>query len=68
MGMEIFFNQAPHVIDESYLLWLIAGLGMGPLLSHYIKANSKKGDKIVVLGSEPQIYFYCGRHSATGHI
>jgi hypothetical protein len=178
MGIEIFFSQAPHVIDQSYLLWLIAGLGMGALfwddimptraafvigffifsflavcpglyfrehyfvlilpavslltgmglssfrklflrlqpklktvptilflgvilfslfqyrsfffeltsfqacramyglnpfpesieISNYIKANSRKGDKIAVLGSEPQIYFYCSRHSATGHI
>ena len=25
-------------------------------------------DRIAVLGSEPQIFFYSGRHSATGHI
>jgi hypothetical protein len=37
-------------------------------ISKYIRANSKKGDKIAVLGSEPQIYFYSDRHSATGHI
>jgi hypothetical protein len=177
-GIEIFLNQAAHVIDQSYLLWVIAGLGLGALfwdatmrtraafvigfflssflavcpglyfrphyfvlilpvvsllagmglsflrklflrlqpklsavpsilflvvilfivfqygsffcemttiqacramyglnpfpesveISNYIKANSKKGDKIAVLGSEPQIYFYSNRHSATGHI
>jgi hypothetical protein len=27
-----------------------------------------EGDKIAVLGSEPQIYFYSNRHSATGYI
>jgi len=177
-GIEIFLNQAAHVIDQSYLLWVIAGLGLSALfwdvamrtraafvigffvfsflavcpglyfrehyfvlilpvaslltgmglssfrklflrlqpklsgapsilflvvilfivfqyrsfffemtpfqacramygvnpfpesveISNYIKANSKKGDKVAVVGSEPQIYFYSNRHSATGHI
>ena len=37
-------------------------------IAKYIKANSKEEDKIAVLGSEPQIAFYSGRKSATGHI
>jgi hypothetical protein len=36
-------------------------------IAEYIKAHSKGQDKIVVLGSEPQIYFYSKRHSATGY-
>jgi hypothetical protein len=36
-------------------------------IAEYIKAHSKEQDKIVVLGSEPQIYFYSKRHSATGY-
>jgi 4-amino-4-deoxy-L-arabinose transferase-like glycosyltransferase len=37
-------------------------------IAEYIKARSKKEDKIAILGSEPQIYFYSNRHSATGYI
>lgn len=37
-------------------------------IAEYIKAHSKKEDKIAVLGSEPQIFFYSNRHSATGYI
>jgi hypothetical protein len=37
-------------------------------IAKYIKAHTKKGDKIAVLGSEPQIYFYSDRLSATGYI
>jgi hypothetical protein len=37
-------------------------------IAKYIKANSGEGDKIAVLGSEPQICFYANRHSATGYI
>lgn len=34
----------------------------------YIKANSDGADRIAVLGSEPQVYFYADRLSASGHI
>jgi hypothetical protein len=34
----------------------------------FIKSRSLGTDKIAILGSEPQIYFYSGRASATGHI
>lgn len=37
-------------------------------IAEYIKTHSKEGVTIAVLGSEPQIYFYSKRHSATGHI
>ncbi len=34
----------------------------------YLREHSDPGDTIAVLGSEPQIYFYSGRRSATGHV
>ena len=34
----------------------------------YIRENTKPDARIAVIGSEPQIYFYSGRRSATGHI
>jgi hypothetical protein len=37
-------------------------------IAKYIKANSAPSDRIVVIGSEPQIYFYADRRSATGYI
>ncbi len=37
-------------------------------IANYIKENSVKTDKIAVLGSEPQIFFYADRHSATGYV
>jgi hypothetical protein len=37
-------------------------------VAHYIKENSTRDDFIAVIGSEPQIYFYSKRHSATSHI
>ena len=37
-------------------------------IAKYIKENSTKNDRIAVIGSEPQIYFYADRRSATGYI
>ena len=37
-------------------------------IAEYVKSNSQKNDKIAIIGSEPQIFFYANRHSATGYI
>jgi hypothetical protein len=37
-------------------------------IANYVKADSSPQDTIAVLGSEPQIYFYSQRRSATGYI
>src|SRR5882672_3782864 len=47
--------------------------GMEPVpesevVAAFIRANSPSSARIAVLGSEPQIYFYARRHSATGYI
>src|SRR5438132_8180144 len=37
-------------------------------IGEYIRTQSNPSDTIAVLGSEPQIYFYSKRHSASGYI
>ena len=37
-------------------------------IGEFIREHSRPTDTIAVLGSEPQIYFYAGRLSATGYI
>jgi len=37
-------------------------------IAEFIKENSKEGDQIAILGSEPQIFFYSGHRSASGYI
>ena len=37
-------------------------------IANYIKEHTQPSDTIAVLGSEPQIYFYADRQSATGYI
>ena len=34
----------------------------------YIREHSEASARVAVLGSEPEIYFYAARHSATGYI
>jgi hypothetical protein len=37
-------------------------------IARYVREHTKEEDRIAVIGSEPQIYFYAARRSATGHI
>ena len=37
-------------------------------IAKFIQSRSDKNDTVAVMGSEPQIYFYSKRHSATGYI
>jgi len=37
-------------------------------VAEYLRDHTEADDTIAVLGSEPQIYFYSRRHSATGYI
>jgi len=37
-------------------------------LARYLRKHSSPDARIAVLGSEPEIYFYSQRHSATGYI
>jgi hypothetical protein len=38
------------------------------VVSNYIRDHSAPASQVAVLGSEPEIYFYSGRRSATGYI
>jgi hypothetical protein len=61
-----FFRLKPVEVSRS-----VYGLNPFPEtleLSKYIRKNTEPADTIVVLGSEPQVYAYTHRHSATGYI
>jgi 4-amino-4-deoxy-L-arabinose transferase-like glycosyltransferase len=44
------------------------GFAEAHVVADYIRNHTTDQDRIAVLGSEPEIYFYSGRHSATGYI
>jgi asparagine N-glycosylation enzyme membrane subunit Stt3 len=63
---DILFFGAPEYVSRKLY-------GSNPFVeslpvAKYIEANTSSNDRILVLGSEPQIYFYSKRLSATGHI
>jgi hypothetical protein len=63
---QFFFEMSPEAACR-------ARYGGNPFpesleIAKYIKANSAAGDRIAVLGSEPQIYFYSDRRPATGYM
>ena len=63
---DYLFKMKPNEISRE-----IYGLNPFPesrVIAEYIKANSSENDKICILGSEPQIFFYANRKSATGYI
>jgi hypothetical protein len=37
-------------------------------VAEYLQEHTNPTDTIAILGSEPEIYFYAHRHSATGYI
>jgi hypothetical protein len=63
---EVLLRATPR--EASRLVW-----GGNPFpesieIARFIRANTQAGDRIAVLGSEPQIYFYARRRSATPYI
>ena len=62
----IFFLAAPD--DVSRIMYRLQPFRESIEIANYIRANSTRADRVAVLGSEPQIYFYANRHSATRHI
>lgn len=63
---EILFARDPLSVSR-------AVYGTNPFpealtISEYLHQHTKDGARIAVLGSEPEIYFYSKRHSATGYI
>ena len=63
---KFYFEISP--VEASHIIY-----GANPFLesvrvAEYLRDHTEAGDTIAVLGSEPQIYFYSKRHSATGYI
>ncbi len=63
---EYLFEEDPAKLSRSVY-------GANPFpesieIARFIESHSVMTDRVAVLGSEPQIYFYSKRHAATGHI
>ncbi len=60
------FQAAPAV--ASRMTYLFHPFPEAPQIAEYIRKNTSQTDRIVVIGSEPEIYFYARRRAATGYI
>lgn len=63
---QFFFEQPLDVASR-------IAYGLNPFpeavrIGDFLRERSRPGETIAVLGSEPEIYFYAHRHSATGYI
>jgi hypothetical protein len=63
---EIFFQAGPTKVSR--MMYGVNPFPESLEIARFIKDNSNKQDSIAVIGSEPQIYFYSDRRSATGYI
>jgi 4-amino-4-deoxy-L-arabinose transferase-like glycosyltransferase len=62
----IWFTHSPKkAVEQMYVTTLFDDTREA---AKFIHENTKPGARIAVIGSEPQIYFYSGRRSASGHI
>jgi len=61
-----FFELSPRTVSR--LTYGFNPFPDSPEIARYIREHSSKDERVAVLGSEPQIYFYSKRHSATGYI
>jgi hypothetical protein len=63
---KFFFEASP--VEASRMVYPESPFAESIRIGDYLREQTTQGDTIAVLGSEPQIYFYSNRHSATGYI
>jgi len=66
VSRDVLFRLTPIQVSR-------AMYGLNPFpesveIARYLRAHTTPGERFAVIGSEPQIYFYAGRRSATGYI
>jgi hypothetical protein len=66
VSKDLFFRLSP--VQVCQVIYQNNPFYESLAISKYIREHSAKDSRIAVIGSEPQIYFYSQRHSATGYI
>jgi hypothetical protein len=66
LDKKIFFEVSPN--QACGLIYPGNPFLESARIATYLREHTEPGDTIAVLGSEPEIYFYSHRHSATGYI
>ena len=63
---KFFFVVSP--VEASRMIYSDNPFAESVKIADYLRDHTRPDDIIAVLGSEPEIYFYAQRHSATGYI
>jgi len=63
---DFFFRMTP--LEASRYMYGDNPFPESVEIAKYIKEHTREGDRVAVIGSEPQIYFYADRKSSTGYI
>jgi 4-amino-4-deoxy-L-arabinose transferase-like glycosyltransferase len=63
---RVYFSMFPPEVSQE--IYGMNAFVPAKQVADYIRNNSSDSARIAVLGSEPEIYFYAKRHSATGYI
>ncbi len=63
---KIFFEASPAEVCR--IIYKANPFPESIRIAEYLRERTSPADTIAVLGSEPEIYFYSHRHSATGYI
>jgi Dolichyl-phosphate-mannose-protein mannosyltransferase len=66
LDKKIFFEVSPN--QACGLIYPQNPFLESVRIGTYLREHSEPNDTIAILGSEPEIYFYSHRHSATGYI
>lgn len=64
--MDLFFRMTPEKVSRTLYAW--NPFPEATEIGKVLKSETKPSDTIGVLGSEPEIFFYAQRRSATGYI
>jgi hypothetical protein len=63
---KFLFKMAPMYVNRQ--MHPGDGFSEAVTVGDYVRSHTTDQDRIAVLASEPEIYFYSGRHSVTGYI
>jgi hypothetical protein len=66
LAEKLFFEASP--VQACRMIYDLNPFPESIRIAEYTRNHTDPEDTIVVLGSEPQIYFYANRHSASGYI
>jgi hypothetical protein len=63
---DFFFRLSP--LEASRRMYSVNPFPEAIAVAEYIRAHTPENARVVVFGSEPEIYFYAGRRADTGYI